>query len=103
MLAYPSLDEGFGLPMLEAWQHDLPVVAARAGALPEVAVDAALLVDPLDVDALAGALRQALDDDAGRDTSSSTAVEPGSRRSRGTRTAEGIAAIYRRTMESAPG
>jgi glycosyltransferase involved in cell wall biosynthesis len=41
VLAYPSLDEGFGLPMLEAWQHDVPVVAARAGALPEVADDAA--------------------------------------------------------------
>ena len=66
MLAYPSLDEGFGLPMLEAWLHDVPVVAARAGALPEVAVDAALLVDPLDVDALAGALQRALHDDAAR-------------------------------------
>ena len=64
VLAYPSLDEGFGLPMLEAWQHDVPVVAARAGALPEVADDAARLVDPLDVDALAGALEEVLTDEA---------------------------------------
>ena len=61
VLAYPSLDEGFGLPMLEAWQHDVPVVAARAGALPEVAGDAARLVDPLDVDELAGAARTSPD------------------------------------------
>ena len=95
VLAYPSLDEGFGLPMLEAWQHDVPVVAARAGALPEVAVDAALLVDPLDVDALAGALQRALDDDAAR----RELVDHGRVRLATfswDRTAEGIAAIYRR-------
>ena len=101
MLAYPSLDEGFGFPMLEAWQCDVPVVAARAGALPEIAGDAALLVDPFDVDALAGALERALDDDAAR----AALVDHG--RSRlatfsWEATAEGIAAIYRRAMEDKP-
>jgi len=56
VLAYPSLDEGFGLPMIEAMAAGVPVVAARAGALPEVAGEAAALVDPLDIDGLAGAL-----------------------------------------------
>ena len=65
-LAYPSLDEGFGLPVLEAFAASVPVVAAAAGALPEVAGDAALLVAPSDVDALAGALLVALDDTATR-------------------------------------
>jgi glycosyltransferase involved in cell wall biosynthesis len=100
VLAYPSLDEGFGLPMLEAWQHDVPVVGARAGALPEVAVDAALLVDPLDVDALAGALQRALHDDAAR----RELVDRGRIRLATfswERTAEGIAAIYRQAMQSA--
>ena len=56
MLVYPSLFEGFGLPPLEAMAHGCPVVAARAGAIPEVAGDAALLFEPTDPDALADAL-----------------------------------------------
>ncbi len=63
VLAYPSLDEGFGLPLLEAMSYGVPVVASAAGALPEVAGDAAVLVPPLDVDALAGALVTTLTDD----------------------------------------
>jgi glycosyltransferase involved in cell wall biosynthesis len=55
-LAYPSRYEGFGFPPLEAMAADVPVVAARTGAIPEVVGDAALLVDPDDVDALAAAL-----------------------------------------------
>ena len=56
VLVYPSLFEGFGLPPLEAMAHGCPVVAARAGAIPEVAGDAALLFEPTDPDALADAL-----------------------------------------------
>jgi glycosyltransferase involved in cell wall biosynthesis len=63
-LAYPSLDEGFGHPPLEAMAAGVPVVAARAGALPEVTGDAAVLVDPTDVGAIADALARVLDDDA---------------------------------------
>lgn len=66
VLAYPSLDEGFGFPLLEAMALDLPVVAARAGSIPEVAGDAAVLVDPLDVDSLGAALTAVLHDDAQR-------------------------------------
>ncbi len=62
-LAYPSLDEGFGFPLLEAMSAEVPVVASNAGSIPEVAGDAALLVDPHDVDALAAALARAVDDE----------------------------------------
>ena len=64
VLAYPSLYEGFGLPLLEAMSVGTPVIAARVSSLPEVAGDAALLVDPFDVDALAGALEQVAGDAA---------------------------------------
>ena len=52
-LVYPSLYEGFGLPVLEAMACGTPVVTSRGGATEEVAGDAAVLVDPLDVDAIA--------------------------------------------------
>ena len=55
-LAYPSVFEGFGLPPLEAMAVGTPVIAGRTSAIPEVLGDAALLVDPFDVDAIADAL-----------------------------------------------
>ena len=55
-LAYPSLDEGFGFPILEAQQAGTPVVATAVGSIPEVAGSAALLSPPGDVDALAANL-----------------------------------------------
>lgn len=54
---FPSLYEGFGLPALEAMANGCPVIAARAGALPEVCGDAALYFDPLDPAGLASVLR----------------------------------------------
>lgn len=54
---FPSLYEGFGLPVLEAMACGTPVVASNVSSVPEVAGDAALLVDPSDVDRLADALR----------------------------------------------
>lgn len=62
-LAYPSLYEGFGHPPLEAMAARVPVVAASAGALPEVLGDAAVLADPLDVDGLAAAIEQVVSDE----------------------------------------
>ena len=67
VLAYPSRYEGFGFPPLEAMAAGVPVVAARAGAIPEVVGDAALLVDPDDVDDLARALDTVLTDEQQRD------------------------------------
>jgi glycosyltransferase involved in cell wall biosynthesis len=60
---YPSLYEGFGLPPLEALACGTPVVCSNRSSLPEVVGDAALLVDPTDVAALAGALERLLDDE----------------------------------------
>jgi O-antigen biosynthesis alpha-1,2-mannosyltransferase len=67
VLAFPSLEEGFGFPVLEAMSAGLPVVTSSGSALKEVAGDAALLVDPLDVDALRSALQAALNDPSVRD------------------------------------
>jgi glycosyltransferase involved in cell wall biosynthesis len=53
---FPSLYEGFGLPVLEAMACETPVVASDSSAVPEVAGDAALLVDPTDVAAIGNAL-----------------------------------------------
>jgi glycosyltransferase involved in cell wall biosynthesis len=63
--AYPSLQEGFGVPALEALACGAPLVTSSGSALAEVVDDAALTVDPTDVDALAAALR-ALVEDANR-------------------------------------
>jgi glycosyltransferase involved in cell wall biosynthesis len=62
-LAYPSLDEGFGFPLLEAMASNTPIVASHAGAIPEIAGDAALLVNATDVDAIAAALVSVCTDD----------------------------------------
>jgi glycosyltransferase involved in cell wall biosynthesis len=59
---FPSLEEGFGLPILEAMSHGLPVVAARTSSLPEVAGEAALYVDPLDPQDIAAKVREAAED-----------------------------------------
>jgi glycosyltransferase involved in cell wall biosynthesis len=56
LFVYPSLYEGFGLPLLEAMACGTPVVSSNASSLPEVAGDAALLIDPRDVDGLAAAI-----------------------------------------------
>ena len=57
IFAFPSLDEGFGMPVLEAMAAGTPVVTSARSALPEVAGDAAVLVDPEDAEALGAALR----------------------------------------------
>jgi glycosyltransferase involved in cell wall biosynthesis len=66
VFCYPSLYEGFGLPVLEAMACGTPVVTSRTSSLPEVTADAALLIDPTDVRALAHALHSVLADDARR-------------------------------------
>ena len=61
---FPSLYEGFGLPVVEAFASRTPVITSTVTSLPELAADAALLVDPRDVDAIADAMMRIIDDDA---------------------------------------
>jgi len=64
VLAFPSLYEGFGLPLLEAMSRGVPAVVGAAGALPELAVGAAISVNAEDITAIAGALERLLADEA---------------------------------------
>lgn len=67
MLVLPSLEEGFGLPVLEAMACGVPVVVSNRGSLPEVAGPAAIPVEPADIDGFAARMRELLDDGAARD------------------------------------
>jgi len=64
VFAYPSLYEGFGLPILEAFACGVPVITSNTSSMPEVAGDAAVLVDPLDAAALGAAMERILTDEA---------------------------------------
>jgi glycosyltransferase involved in cell wall biosynthesis len=95
VLAYPSIYEGFGFPPLQAMAAGLPVVATRAGSLPEVLGDGAVMVDVGDHDALAHALIQLLGNDAVRQR----AIDAGrvqAAKYEWDACAEGLEALYRR-------
>lgn len=64
VVVYPSRYEGFGVPVLEAMQCGTPVITTNVSSIPEVAGDAALMIDPDDVQGLGTALRRTLTDDA---------------------------------------
>ncbi|WP_212744070.1 glycosyltransferase family 1 protein [Ramlibacter sp. 2FC] len=66
-LVFPSLYEGFGLPVLEGFASRIPVITSNTTSLPEVAGDAATLVDPESVEQIAWAMRQCAEDQAGRE------------------------------------
>lgn len=96
--ALPSLIEGFGLPVLEAMRHGIPVACSDRSAVSEVANDAALLFDPLDQTAVTEALRRVLADE----TTRRRLVERGRRRAdefSWRRTAVETLQSYRRAIE----
>ncbi len=62
ILAYPSLNEGFGLPILEAYASGTPVVTSNITSMPEIAGDAALIINPEDTQAIADAMYKLLSD-----------------------------------------
>jgi glycosyltransferase involved in cell wall biosynthesis len=94
VLAYPSLYEGFGFPPLQAMRAGVPVVATRAGSLPEVLGDAAALVEPGDHDGLVEALRRCLGDQEERGRLSAAGLEWSARYS-WERCGEGLETLYR--------
>ncbi len=63
-LVYPSLYEGFGLPILEAMSTETPVITSDCSSMPEVAGEAAILVDPYNVDQLADAILKVIQDNS---------------------------------------
>ncbi|MGH3990960.1 MAG: glycosyltransferase family 4 protein, partial [Pseudonocardiaceae bacterium] len=99
-VVFPSLYEGFGLPVLEAMARGVPVACSDRSSLPEVAGDAALLFDPEDVDAIRSATEELLADTAlaarlrtaGRERAASYTWE---------RTADLTVRSYRRALDSA--
>jgi glycosyltransferase involved in cell wall biosynthesis len=98
VLLFPSLDEGFGIPVLEAMAHGLPVVASKTSSLPEVGGEAALYVDPHDFTDMAAKVLQAVEDAAWREQ----IVEKGLKRARHLswrRTAEATLAVYHEVLE----
>jgi glycosyltransferase involved in cell wall biosynthesis len=67
IFVFPSLDEGFGMPVLDAMAAGVPVICSNAAAMPEVVGDAAMMVDPHSTESIAGALERVIIDEAVRE------------------------------------
>lgn len=98
-LVYPSLYEGFGIPVVEAMACGVPVLTSNVSSLPEIAADAALTVDPTNVDALADSIRMLATDEALRNELSDKGLRR-SKRYSWTSAAEQTLATYRRALET---
>ena len=96
-LVLPSLEEGFGLPVVEAMAAGLPVVCSRGSALEEVADGAATLVDPLDAGSIAAGIERVLDDAAYAEAKRQRGLEK-SRRFDWNETAARTLAFYREIL-----
>lgn len=98
LFVFPSRYEGFGLSVLEAMAYGCPVVSSNASSLPEVVGDAVLLVDPMDVDGLAGAMKRVLSDpDLSRDLCAKGLVHAA--QFSWDRTAREMVAVYKTVVE----
>lgn len=98
LFVFPSLNEGFGLPVLEAMACGTPVLTSRTTALPEVAGEAALLVDPASVDAIAGGMVRLIGDTALRASLRAAGLRQ-SAQFTWDRCAERTEAVYRQALE----
>lgn len=101
LLALPSRTDSFGLVMLEAWAHGVPVIGARAGGIPAVIDDAqnGLLVEFGDVDGLAMAMKRILADDAFRHTLGQHGQAKLAARYTWERVADRVEEVYRRLKD----
>jgi alpha-1,3-rhamnosyl/mannosyltransferase len=79
LFVFPSLYEGFGLPVLEAMASATPVICATSASLPEVAGDAAAMFDPLDVETLSDLLQQGLEDAGWQDAARARGLDQATR------------------------
>lgn len=102
VFAYPSLYEGFGLPVLEAQACGTPVLTSSISALPEAAGDGALMVDPYNVEAIADGLRRLLTDPTLRETFRQRGLEHAARFS-WPRTAAETVAVYQEAIAGGTG
>jgi glycosyltransferase involved in cell wall biosynthesis len=97
-LVFPSLFEGFGLPLVEAMASECPLVISSTSALPEIALDAALYFQPEDAEEMAGQIIKVMDDEDLR----KNLIERGTRRVKDfswTQTAENTLEFYRTVLE----
>jgi glycosyltransferase involved in cell wall biosynthesis len=101
VLAYPSLYEGFGFPPLQAMRAQVPVVATRAGSLPEVLGPGAVMVEPGDPDALAEGLETCLSDARTREALVAAGAAWSARFS-WQRCGDGLEALYRDATAGGP-
>jgi glycosyltransferase involved in cell wall biosynthesis len=100
VFVFPSRYEGFGLPVLEAMACGCPVISSNASSLPEVAGEAALLVEPWDVDGFASVMERVLTDPALQADLRKKGLERAAQFS-WDKTARETIAVYRRVMEQA--
>ena len=98
LFVYPSLYEGFGMPLLEAMASGVPIVAAKTSSIPEVIGNAGILVDPLNISEMAEAVRRVLSDPSLR----ASLTEKGIQRARGftwERAAQETLRIYQEVID----
>lgn len=98
LLAFPSLAEGFGLPVLEAMRRGLPVACSNTTSLPELVGDAALMFDPKSMEEITSAIERLLSDQKLRDELAAKGREQAKQFS-WERTAEGLIETYERALE----